>query len=74
MKLIPPIGGFILLCYTQFIYMYLVQFWYGGNVCEWRGLGDSPYSDIDDARKRVRALREQCYDSVEFRVLQLSAP
>lgn len=54
--------------------MYLVQFWYGGNVCEWRGLGDSPYSDIDDARKRVRALREQCYDSVEFRVLQLSAP
>ena len=51
--------------------MYIVQFWYG-SLAEWTSVGDFPYDNADDARARIRVLRDECNDAVRFRVLQMA--
>jgi hypothetical protein len=70
----PPTGGFTLLCSLYSHIMYQVQFWFGGNVQEWRGCGEPLFKTEDAARTRIRALREQSHGYVSFRVEPVYAP
>ena len=54
--------------------MYQVQFWFGGNVQEWRGCGEPLFKSEEAARARIRALREQSHGYVSFRVEPVYAP
>lgn len=54
--------------------MYQIQFWFGGSVSEWRGCGQPLFDNVDAARTRIRALREQSHGYVDFRVERVFAP
>lgn len=47
--------------------------YYNESHAEWRGTGSGNFTDIKDARKRMRALADQCNRCVSFKLAALPA-
>lgn len=50
--------------------MYSISF-FNESLAEWTGCGEFPFTDIEDARARMRELSIECNRSVSFRIVQL---
>ena len=46
---------------------YSITYWNERDL-EWRGTGSNNIANLDEARKRMRAMAQQCHHCVSFRI------
>ena len=59
---------FLFISFIMFVISYFNE-----SLAEWTGTGSGGFTDIEDARKYMRKLSEECNRCVSFKIIKLPA-